>query len=362
MTIYDFGSESEFKLASDTGNWQQTALQVEECYHPGKILSGEIMKAIRVQQFGEPEVMRLEEIPEPQAGTGQVVLKVAAIGVNPVDAYIRSGKHAQKPVLPYTPGMDAAGVSASVGEGVQGIKVGDRVYAAGTLTGAYAEQMLCDQSQVYPLPPAVSFSQGAAINVPYATAYRALFQRAKALPGETVLIHGASGGVGIAAVQLASAAGLTVIGTAGTDQGRQLVKEQGAQHVLDHHAADYLEQLMALTANLGVNIVLEMLANVNLGKDLNILARGGRVVVIGNRGTVEIDPRALMGKDGAIFGMSLFNASAAELASIHAALIAGLSHGTLRPIIKQEMPLGDAPAAHRAVLEPGAYGKIILLP
>jgi NADPH2:quinone reductase len=319
------------------------------------------MKAIRVHQFGGPEVMRLEEVPDPQAGAGQVLVRVAAAGVNPVDAYIRSGMYARLPELPYTPGTDAAGTVAEVGEGVQRVKVGDRVYAAGTLGGAYAELALCDQSQVYPLPPSVSFSQGAAVNVPYATAYRALFQRARAVPGETVLVHGASGGVGVAAVQIARAAGLTVIGTGGSEKGRQLVTEQGAHHVLDHHVADYLDQVLSLTGNLGVNVVLEMLANVNLGKDLNVLAAGGRVVVIGSRGTVEIDPRAAMGRDAAILGMALPNASAAELASIHAALVAGLENSTLRPVIGREMALAAAPAAHQAIMEPGAYGKIILL-
>lgn len=320
------------------------------------------MKAIRVHEFGGPEVMRLEETADPQPGAGQVLVRISAAGVNPVDAYIRTGTHAQRPNLPYTPGMDAAGTIAAVGEGVERVKAGDRVYTAGTLTGAYAELALCDQSQVYPLPPSVSFSQGAAVNVPYATAYRALFQRAHALPGETVLVHGASGGVGIAGVQLARAAGLTVIGTGGSEKGRQLVKEQGAHHVLDHHAADYLEQLMSLTGNQGVDIILEMLANVNLGKDLNILARGGRVVVIGNRGAVEINPRALMGNDGAILGMSLLHATPADLAGIHAALVAGLENNSLRPVIGREMALAEAPAAHQAVMEPGAYGKIILLP
>ena len=320
------------------------------------------MKAIRIHEFGGPEVMRLEDVAEPQAGAGQVVVRVAAVGVNPVDAYIRAGAHAQRPALPYTPGMDAAGTVAAVGEGVERVKLGDRVYTAWTLSGAYAELTLCDQSHVHPLPPEVSFSQGAAVNVPYATAYRALFQRARAIPGETVLIHGASGGVGIAAVQLARAAGLTVIGTGGTEKGRQLVKEQGAHHVLDHRAADYLGQVLTLTNNLGVNVVLEMLANVNLGNDLNVLAQGGRVVVIGNRGTVEIDPRAAMKRDAAILGMSLFNASAAEMSSIHAALVAGLENGTLRPVVGQEMALRDASAAHRAVMEAGAYGKIVLLP
>jgi NADPH2:quinone reductase len=320
------------------------------------------MKAIRVHEFGEPEVMRVEEVAEPQAGAGQVTVRIVAAGVNPVDAYIRTGLHAQRPALPYTPGIDGAGIVMAVGEGVEGVRVDDRVYVAGSLSGVYAELALCDQSQVHLLPRGVSFSQGAALNVPYATAYRALFNRARALPGETVLIHGASGGVGIAAVQLARNAGLTVIGTGGTEKGRQLVSEQGAHHVLDHRAPDYLAEVLTLTNQRGVNVVLEMLANVNLGKDLNVLAAGGRVVVIGSRGTVEIDPRATMGKEATILGLTLFSATAAEMASVHAALSAGLENGTLRPIIGQEMALADAPAAHRAIMEPGAYGKIILLP
>jgi NADPH2:quinone reductase len=257
--------------------------------------------------------------------------------------------------------MDAAGTVEAVGEGVTRASVGDRVYAAGSVSGTYAEKVLCDASQVHPLPPQVSFSQGAGMGVPYATAYRSLFYRAHALPGEVVLVHGASGGVGTAAVQLARAAGLTVLGTAGTEPGRQLVAEQGAHHVLDHRSEGYLEKVLGLTDGRGVDVILEMLANVNLGRDLEALARGGRVVVIGSRGTVEIDPRNTMARDAAILGMSLMNASPPELASIHAALVAGLDNGTLRPVVGQEMPLADAPRAHHEVLEASAYGKIVLV-
>jgi NADPH2:quinone reductase len=320
------------------------------------------MKAIRVHEFGGPDVLRLEDVPDLQAGAGHVLLRVLAAGVNPVDVYIRSGAHALTPPLPYTPGMDAAGIIAEVGAGVERFKPGDRVYAAGTISGAYAEQALCDQSQVHPLPPSVSFPEGAAVGVPYGTAYRALFGRARALPGETLLVHGASGGVGVAAVQIARAAGLKVIGTGGTEKGRQLIAEQGAHHVVDHRAENYLDQVLALTNNLGVDVLLEMLANVNLGNDLNVLAKRGRVVVIGSRGKVEIDPRALMTRDATILGMSLPNATAAEHVSINAALVAGLENRTLRPVVGQKMPLKDAAAAHRAVMEPGAYGKIVLLP
>jgi NADPH2:quinone reductase len=212
------------------------------------------------------------------------------------------------------------------------------------------------------LPEGVSFAQGAAVGVPYATAYRALFQKAQALAGESVLVHGASGGVGVASTQLARAAGMKVIGTGGTDEGRKLVIDQGAHHVLDHHAPDYLEQLLALTDGRGVDVVLEMLANVNLDRDLTILAKGGRVVVIGSRGRIEIDPRGAMGRDASIHGMSLLNASTGQLSSIHAALVAGLENKTLRPVVGREWPLADAPRAHKAVMEPGAHGKIVLIP
>ncbi|HEY9603862.1 MAG TPA: NADPH:quinone reductase [Allocoleopsis sp.] len=319
------------------------------------------MKAIRVHEFGKPEVMRLEEVPDPKPSAGQVVVQVYAIGVNPVDTYIRSGSN-PKLALPYTPGMDAAGVVESVGEGVSRVAVGDRIYTSSSLSGTYAEKVLCNESQVHPLPQHISYAQGAAVNVPYATAYRALFVRAKAVPGEVVLVHGASGGVGIAAVQLARAAGMTVIGTASSEQGQRLVTEQGAHHVLDHHESGYLEDVVALTNGRGVDAILEMLANVNLGKDLGILAQGGRVVVIGNRGTIEINPRDAMSRDASILGMILMNASEQELSSIHAALVAGLENGTLRPIVGQEIPLTEAPRAHEAVMKSGAYGKIVLIP
>ncbi len=320
------------------------------------------MKAIRVHEFGAPEVLRLEDVAEPSAGSGQVVVRVYAAGVNPVDTYIRAGAHAAKPPTPYTPGSDAAGTVEAIGEGVTTVAVGARVYVAGALTGTYAELALCEESQVHALPERITFAQGAGVFVPYATAYRALMQRARGVPGETVLVHGASGGVGTAAVQIARAAGFNVIGTGGTERGRQLVTEQGAHHVLDHRAPNYLEELMKLTNGRGVDVILEMLANVNLAKDLNVLAKGGRVVVIGSRGAVEIDPRAMMGRDSQILGMSLFNASAGELSSIHAALGAGLEAGTLNPIVGREFPLADAARAHEAVLEPGAHGKIVLLP
>ncbi|PYM40230.1 MAG: NADPH:quinone reductase [Candidatus Rokuibacteriota bacterium] len=323
------------------------------------------MKAIRVHKFGGPEVLQLDDVPDPKPGPGQVVVRIRAAGVNPVDTYIRSGNYAMLPTPPYVPGNDCAGVIEAVGEGVTRFKRGDRVYVVRTtmpLSGAYAELAACDASMVHPLPANVSFSQGAGVSVPYGTAYRGLHHKAHARAGETLLVHGASGGVGIAAVQLGVAHGMTVVGTAGTDRGRKLVQEHGAQHVLDHSAPDYLKKLMEVTGNRGADVILEMLANVNLQKDIDVVARFGRIVIIGNRGAIEINPRGTMGKDAAIFGLALWNAAPEEMASIHAAIGAGLANGTLRPVVGQELPLKEAVRAHEAVLKSGAYGKIVLIP
>jgi len=320
------------------------------------------MKAIRVSEYGGPSVLKLEEVPTPPPGANQVLVRVHAAGINPVDTYLRSNTDNRGPKLPYTPGADAGGVVEAVGSGVAGFKAGDRVYVGGTATGSYAELCLCELAQVHPLPQNVSCAQGAAMNVPYATAYHALFNRGHGRAGETVLVHGASGGVGIAGVQLARAGGMTVIGTAGTDRGRRLVAAQGAHHALDHTAPGYLDELMTLTSGRGVDVVLEMLANVNLQKDLGAIAMGGRIVVIGNRGSVEINPRAAMNKDAAILGMALFHASPAQMAGIHAALVEGLRNGTLRPVVAQEFPLAQAARAHEAVMETGHHGKIVLVP
>lgn len=320
------------------------------------------MKAIRVDEFGGPENLRLQDVPELKPGPGQVVVRIRAAGVNPVDTYMRAGVYPRKPTLPYTPGTDGAGTVEAVGEGVKRLAVGQRVYAAGSLSGTYAEQALCEERSLFPLPANASFAQGAAMHVPYATAYRGLFHRAQARPGETLLVHGATGGVGVAALQLARAAGLRVIGTAGSDRGRKLALVEGAHEVLDHKAPNHFEQALTLTGGRGFDVILEMLANVNLTKDLTILAPKGRAVVIGNRGTIEINPRDAMMRDGSVLGMSLWNASPDELFSIHSALVAGLENGTLRPVIGQEIPLADAARAHVAVMEPGAYGKIVLIP
>jgi NADPH:quinone reductase len=323
------------------------------------------MRAILVSEFGPPDVMKVASVPDPAPQSGQVTIRVRAAGVNPVETYIRSGTHVIKPKLPYIPGFDAAGVIEAVGDGVTHLRPGQRVYNTGVapgVNGTYAELVACDASRVYPLPERVTFQQGAGVNTPYATAARALLQRGQARPGETVLVHGASGGVGTAAVQIARACGMQVIGTAGTAEGLDLVRAQGAHHAVNHRDAAYLEQVMQLTGGRGVDVVLEMLANVNLEKDLTVIALRGRVCVIGNRGRIEIDPRKAMSKDAAILGVQLGQTPPDDLQRLHAFIGAGLENGTLTPVVRKDYPLADAPKAHVAVMEPGAYGKIVLVP
>lgn len=320
------------------------------------------MKAIVVHEFGPPEVMKLEDVETPQPTGSQVLVKIDAAGVNPVDTYLRTGIHAHAPKLPYTPGKDGAGVVEAVGEEATEFKVGDRVYIASSVSGTYAEYALCDEIDLGRLPDNVSFEEGAGVWTPYATAYRALFQKAGAKSGETVLIHGASGGVGIAAVQWAKKAGLKVIGTAGSDEGKDLVRAQGAQAVFDHSNQDHLGEIRESAGGTGVDVIIEMLADVNLERDFEALAMFGRIVVVGSRGSLEFTPRQAMTKDATVYGMSLFNSPQSARNEIHASIFVGLSDGALRPVISRVFSLADAPSAHHAVIENKALGKIILAP
>jgi NADPH2:quinone reductase len=324
------------------------------------------MQAILAREFGGPEVLKLETIADPAAGPGQVRVRVHAVGVNPYDTYMRGGAYAIKPELPYTPGADAAGVVDQVGAGVSGVAIGDRVYVSGTAAGkahgAYAQFVVCEPHQVHRLPDRISFAQGAGLFVPYVTAWRALFGRANTRAGDVVLIHGASGGVGVAATQWAVAVGATVIGTAGTDDGLAVVKAQGARHAVNHRRPGYLDEITRLANGKGPDVILEMLANVNLDHDLTVVAPAGRIVVIGNRGRVEIDARKIMTKDVSVFGLALWGVSADDMRRAHDAIIAGLESGALNPVVGTEMPLKDAAVAHQKVMEPGARGKIVLIP
>jgi len=311
------------------------------------------MRAVVVHEFGEPEVLGLEQLPEPTPVPGEVLVRIQAAGVNPFETYVRAGAYSDLPALPYTPGADGAGVRTDTGE---------RVYVTGSLSGTYAEYALCREEDVRPLPDALSYAQGATLGTPYTTAYRALFQRARATAGERVLVHGASGGVGLAVVQLALAAGLEVTGTAGSQAGSELVAAQGAVRVLDHHDPGHLTAAVELTGGDGYDLIVEFLANANLGADLKALAPRGRVIVVGSRGPVEVDARDLMNAEGAILGMRLPNARAEEVEAARAAVDTGLHSGVLRPVVGRELPLAEAARAHRLLMERPALGRLVLVP
>jgi len=311
------------------------------------------MKAIVVRRFGGPEVLVVEEAPVPRPAAGQLLVRLHAAGVNPVETYIRSGAYDPLPDLPYTPGGDGAGVVAAVGEGLEGFAEGQRVYVSGC--PSYAEYALCPGGGAHQLPDDVSFAQGAALGVPYATALRAL-DLAAAQAGDLVLVHGGSGGVGTAAVQICRGLGLPVAATASTAEGLELLAAMGAVAVGhgEYGAA------RAAFGGRGFDVILEMAADRNLAEDLRQLAPGGTVVVVGSRGPTEINARDLMRSGGAVRGLLLFQTPAAALRRIHLRLGAALAAGWLRPVIGQSFPLAEAPAAHRAVMAPGAVGKIVL--
>ncbi len=325
------------------------------------------MRAIVVREFGGPEVLQIGEAPDRAPGPGEVRIRMRAAGINPFEVYMRTGNYAIRPPLPYVPGSDGAGEVEAVGAGVTRFVPGDRVYtyAAGdALVGTYAEQVVCPEGRGFPLGPRVSFAQGAAVGVPYTTAYRALFNRGRAQPGETVLIHGATGGVGIAAVQLAHHRGLRVIGSAGSAASLGAVREHGADVAVRHDQEGYREAILDATGRRGVHLILEMAAHVNLDHDLRLLAPGGRVVIIGSRGALPVDPRGAMNAEADVLGMIVFKAPEDEVASIHAALAVGLANGTLNPVVRVELPLAEAPLAHQRNMadDPDGVGKIVLVP
>lgn len=321
-----------------------------------------LMRAVRVSEFGAPSVLRLcSDVTVPQPGLRQVLIRVHACGVNPVETYIRAGTYARKPTLPYTPGTDVAGVVETVGEGVTAVKAGDRVFTTATESGGYAEYTVAADDCVHKLPDALDFAQGAAIGIPYFTAYRALLHKAHAKAGETVLIHGASGGVGVAACQLSRALGLKVLGTAGTPEGMKLALNNGAHLAFNHREESYTDKIMEATEGRGIDVIVEMLSNVNLSKDLQMLAYGGRVAIVGSRGPIEINPRDTMAKESSIMGVALFFATPEEKKECAALLYAGMEAGWLRPAVGTQHPLDKVAQAHHDIIEsPGAAGKMVL--
>lgn len=321
------------------------------------------MKAVRVHQFGGPEVLQCDtNIPIPKPESGTVLIRVKAAGINPVDTYVRTGTYFRKPKLPYIPGYDCAGMVEEVAADVTEFKKGDRVYAGEAVSGTYAEYAVAPVNEVHSLPDDVSFVQGAAIPISYATAYRALRICVKAKPSETVLVHGASGGFGVAAVQIARSYGMKVLGTAGTKRGMEVVSTAGADSVFNHNDKSYIEVIKDKTEKIGgINVIVESAAHINLGNDLTLLAKGGRVAVVGNKGPIEINPKHVLWKEASITGVLYFGATKEEDRETKAAIQGGLEAGWLRPIAGKQFSLMDASQAHKEMLAGSALGKIVLI-
>jgi NADPH:quinone reductase len=330
------------------------------------------VRAIRVHELGGPEVLRVEPVDDPSAGDGELLVRLHAIGVNPVEGYVRSGI-GLRPQIPYTPGSDGAGVVVAVGEagaaqsGAAAPQPGDRVYVYGSLTGTYAELALCRPEQVFPLPPALSFEEGAALGVPYGTAFRALVQLGRVRQGETVLVHGGSGSVGLATVQIAADRGALVIASASTEEGRRLALAQGAAHAVDHTDPAHFAEVLGLTGNRGVDVIAEMRSDLNLGADLRLLAHAGRVVCVGNRGpdnegAVTVDARDLMRRDGAVLGMILPPAGHPAVTALHEELRSPLAERRFAPVVSATYPLEQAEAVHRRLADGHSLGKLVLVP
>ncbi|XP_018012642.1 quinone oxidoreductase [Hyalella azteca] len=319
------------------------------------------MRAIQVKEFGASWVMQLvPDVKKPIPEKNEVLVEMKYSGVNPVDTYIRSGSYAVLPQLPYIPGKDGAGVIAQVGNAVKKFKVGDRVFVEQSgRHGTLAEFAAVHEDRTYLLPENLNLEQGAALAIAAFTAYRALHLKGGARKGHRVLVHGASGSVGQAAVQLARAAGLHVVGTAGTAEGEEVVLQCGAAAVYNHRRPGYLDELKAKESE-GFDIVLEMLSNVNLGNDLSLLRRRSVVVVVGCRGEVTISPRLLMANEASIVGCAPSAADEEEAASTAAAVIQAVQKGQLVPRVSKIYTLEQASQAHDDVINNPSLGKLIV--
>ncbi|XP_060578400.1 zeta-crystallin-like isoform X2 [Ruditapes philippinarum] len=325
----------------------------------------QMMRAVRVAQFGGPEVLKVEtNVAIPTPSQSQVLVEVKAAGINPVDTYIRSGTYAIKPPLPFTPGSDLAGIVKDVGANVTKFKPGDRVYVIKNVSGGYAEFTTVEENMVGHLTSSLSFQQGAGVGIACYTAFRAvcLIGREKVKPGNSILIHGASGAVGLACVQIAVSKGMKVYGTAGTLEGIDLVLKQGATAVFNHREEGYADKIVEATGGVGPDLIIEMLANVNLETDMKIINRKGIIVVVGNRGSIEINPRLAMQKESHVTGMILMNASPEDWVEMHSGISEGLKAGWLVPHICKEYKLDEAPVAHDEVINnTGTLGKRVFV-
>ncbi|XP_066908784.1 zeta-crystallin [Halyomorpha halys] len=330
-----------------------------------------LMKAVLLKEYGSPDVLKLDRVPIPNKGNSEVLVKVQAAGINPVDLYMREGAFMSLPPLPTILGKEVSGIVEEVGPDVKLFKIGDRVACCLPRDGGYAEYVTCNEKYLIPLSDKLTFPQGATLYVAYFVAYRALLTKCRIKKGEHLLVHGGSGGVGIAAIQIAKSKGLKVSATAGTAKGLEMMKAIGADQVFNHKEKGYLLKMYASTGGKGYDIILENCADINLAKDFDILSVNGRIAVVGTKGQIRqapdkpklisINPRSLIYTEGKIHGINLVRMTEEEFNEARTTVVNGVEEGWLKPIIGKEYALNQAPLAHKQLLSEniGSRGKIV---
>jgi NADPH2:quinone reductase len=337
----------------------------DENFHLINCLKGVLsMKAIRINETGGPEVMHVEEIEMPTPREGEVLVKVAAAGINFADLAQRQGAYLTRTRTPTTLGFEFAGTVEALGPGVSSPAVGTRVVAFGD--GGYAEYAIAPITSVVPIPPNLDFVHAAAVPVQGITAYQLLRESARIEPGESVLVHAAAGGVGTLAVQLAKLMGAgTVVGTASNSSKLELVRRLGADAASNYTEADWVEQVKNATGGKGADIILEMVGGEIAEQSLQCLAPYGRMVIYGAASgqIAQFTGIQLMYKNQAIIGYWL----TAQLSRTHRIAMAMmeimqyLASGKLEIIVGQTFPLTEAAAAHRAIADRKTVGKVVLV-
>jgi NADPH:quinone reductase len=334
-------------------------------YAPGHFDHGETMKAIRIHEYGGPNVLVYEDVDTPQPGPGQILVRLRAIGVNPVDAAVRAHRFPTPKQPPRIIGSDGAGVVTAIGSEVTAVAAGDEVMFTGLgigSEGSYAAYAVIAEAQAVIKPASLSFEEAAAMSLVFPTAHYALVRRAQTLPGETVLVQGGAGGIGSAAVQIARALGARVLATVSSAEDARAVEELGAEHAMVRTAVDVGAEAKRLTDGRGVDVIVEPAAADNMAIDMAALAKGGRIVIVGLGSAGELTvPAGAGGLDAGLLFMSSSNAGRAGTAQILAELAAMAAAGTVRAVIGTVLPLAEAQRAHE-LLEQHHFGKIVLVP
>ncbi len=324
------------------------------------------MKAVVCRAYGAPEQLEVAEVEPPVPGKGQALIRVKACGVNFPDTLIIQGKYQFQPPMPFTPGSDVAGVVSAVGESVTSVRVGARVAGFSGAAGGFAEEAVCDAQKLIPLPDSVDFATAAAFGMTYSTSYYALKDRAQIQPGETLLVLGAAGGVGLAAVELGKLLGARVIAAASSDEKLAVSRERGADELINYTSQDLRERIKTLTAGNGVDVVYDPVGGPYAEPVLRGMAWGGRYLVVGFAAgdipRIPLNLPLLKGFSivGVFWGSFVAHEPEHNAANLRQ-LVAWLADGTIRPLISATYPLAEVAHAMNDIMERRATGKVVLV-